>query len=296
MTEGAVYGEVMVDLGVVFRPQFSPASLRPAACAADETGLDELWLWEDCFDHGGVATAAAALAWTTRVRIGVGILPVPLRNPALAAMEIASLAQLFPGRAEIGLGHGVQEWMGQVGARVESPMSLLREHVTVVQRLLAGDTVSFHGRYLHLDDIVLAWVPQTERPRVHIGAVGPKTVALAGELGDGLVLTGGTTPDHLAAQRDRYDAARGDRPGRVTVYLPCVTGVEAAARFEAEPRHWKLDRADDVGVHGDAATIAAAVRRYADAGADAVVLQPPADVDPAEFVRFAGREVGALLR
>lgn len=286
----------MVDLGVVFRPQREPADLRPAAVAADEAGVDELWLWEDCFDHGGVATAAAALAWTTRVRVGVGILPVPLRSPALTAMEIASLARMFPGRAEIGLGHGVQDWMRQIGVAVDSPMTLLREHVTAVRALLAGDSVSFHGRYVNLDDVVLAWPPLSDPPRLHVGAVGPKTVALAGEVGDGVVLTAGTTTAQLVAQRERYDAARRDCRGRVTVYLLCVTGPDAQARYEAEARAWGLDPADDIGVHGDAETVAAAVRRYAQAGADSVVLQPAPDVDPAVFARFAGGEVAPLLR
>src|SRR6266545_3025465 len=44
---------------------------------ADESGLEELWLWEDCFRESGVAAAAAALAWTERLRVGVGLLPVP---------------------------------------------------------------------------------------------------------------------------------------------------------------------------------------------------------------------------
>jgi len=52
---------------------------------------------------------------------------VPLRNVALTAMEIATLARLFPGRLTAGIGHGVQDWMGQAGAKVESPMTLARE-------------------------------------------------------------------------------------------------------------------------------------------------------------------------
>lgn len=105
-------------LGVVFRPQLPPERLRAVVEAADATGLEELWLWEDCFLEGGVATAAMALSWSERVHIGIGLLPVPLRNPALAAMELATLSRAFPGRLRIGLGHGVQDWMEQVGARV----------------------------------------------------------------------------------------------------------------------------------------------------------------------------------
>jgi alkanesulfonate monooxygenase SsuD/methylene tetrahydromethanopterin reductase-like flavin-dependent oxidoreductase (luciferase family) len=229
----------MTRLGIIFRPQIEPERLRATAEAADSSGLDELWLWEDCFDHGGISTASAALAWTDRLHVGVGVLPVPLRNPALAAMEIASLSRMFPDRVEIGLGHGVLDWMGQIGARVESPMTLLREYLTALRSLLAGETVTTDGRYVHLHDVRLAWVPPTP-PRLHLGAVRPKTLALAGELADGTVLTGGTTSGQVRTNRAAFDEAWGDRPGRgqVTVYLMAVTGPEADARLAAELERW----------------------------------------------------------
>jgi alkanesulfonate monooxygenase SsuD/methylene tetrahydromethanopterin reductase-like flavin-dependent oxidoreductase (luciferase family) len=284
----------VTTLGIVFRPQLAPERLRAVAEAADASGVDELWLWEDCFDEGGISAAAAALAWTERLHVGIGVLPVPLRNPALAAMEIATLSRMFPGRIEVAVGHGVQDWMGQVGVRAQSPMTLLREHVTALQALLAGDTVTTSGRYVQLDGVTLGWPPRP-RPALHVGAVKPKTIALAGELADGLVLTGGTTPAGVRAARDAFDAARPGRPGRVTVYLVTTTGPDAAAHFEAEIAHWGLAGRSDVGVAGDADTVAAAVGRWADAGADAVVLQPRADDDPVAFARFAGEQVGPRL-
>jgi alkanesulfonate monooxygenase SsuD/methylene tetrahydromethanopterin reductase-like flavin-dependent oxidoreductase (luciferase family) len=129
----------MTVLGAIFLPQLPPERLRGIADAADEAGLEELWLWEDCFRESGVASAAAVLAWTGRLRVGVGLLPVPLRNVALTAMELATMHRLFPGRLSVAVGHGVQEWMAQVGARVESPVTLLREYVTALRALLRGE-------------------------------------------------------------------------------------------------------------------------------------------------------------
>ena len=288
----------MTMLGAVFLPQLPPERLREVARAADEAGLEELWLWEDCFRESGVASAAAALAWTERVRVGVGLLPVPLRNVALTAMEVATLHRLFPGRVQVGVGHGVQDWMDQVGARVESPVTLLREYVAALRALLRGEEVTTEGCYVRLDRVALAWPPAAV-PAVAAGAVGPRSLRLCGEVADGAILTAGTTPDGVRTARrlveDGRVAAGRDEPYSVTVYLLAATGPGAAQRLRADLRSWGGDPAQ-VGVAGDAQTVADAVQRWADAGADTVVLQPTGDdPDPEGFVRFVARDVRPLV-
>jgi alkanesulfonate monooxygenase SsuD/methylene tetrahydromethanopterin reductase-like flavin-dependent oxidoreductase (luciferase family) len=284
----------MTILGAVFLPQLPPERMRDVASAADEAGLDELWLWEDCFRESGVASAAAALAWTKRLRVGVGLLPVPLRNVALTAMEVATLHRLFPGRVHLGVGHGVQDWMGQVGARVESPMTLLREYLDALRSLLRGDEVTVDGRYVHLDGVRLDW-PPTGPVEVYAGAVGPRSLRLCGELADGTILTGGTTVDGVRAARALIEEGGVTAAHRITVYLEAATGPGATERLHADLATWGSDPAE-VGVAGDAAAVAEAVRRWADAGADAVILQPtPDDPDPEGFVRFAAEQVAPLV-
>jgi alkanesulfonate monooxygenase SsuD/methylene tetrahydromethanopterin reductase-like flavin-dependent oxidoreductase (luciferase family) len=227
----------MTTTGVVFRPQSPPEELRYAVEAADAAGIDELWLWEDCFLEGGLTTAAAALAWSERITVGIGLLPVPFRNPALAAMELATLARLFPGRLAVALGHGVQDWMRQVGAAVDSPMTLLREHTTAVRDLLAGRTVDVRGRYVSLDRVTLDR-PPPQPPRLLVGATGPRTIRLAAELSDGVLLTAASDADAVRRAREIVGTAQ------VVVY--------------AEP---------------NGAPVGDRVAELAEAGADAVILQ-----------------------
>ncbi len=59
-------------LGVTFIPTIEPEQLKDFVWVAEDSGLDEIWLWEDCFKESGVASAAAALAWTERIHVGVG--------------------------------------------------------------------------------------------------------------------------------------------------------------------------------------------------------------------------------
>ncbi|WP_432081434.1 LLM class flavin-dependent oxidoreductase [Streptomyces sp. WAC 04229] len=290
----------MTGLGAVFRPQLAPERLRSVARVADEAGLEELWLWEDCFREGGISTVAAALAWTERVRVGVGLLPVPLRNVAITAMEAATLHRMFPGRAVLGVGHGVQDWMGQVGARAESPLTLLREYLLALRGLLDGQRVTTEGRYVRLDDVALDW-PPAGAVDVFAGATGPRSLRLAGEAADGTVLTASTPPDGVRRARRLIDEGR-EAAGRtdahtVVVYLLAATGSGAAERLRAELVAEGDADVPGLGVAGDAEAVAEAVRRLAEAGADTVILQPTGDEpDPEAFVRFAAEDVRPLVK
>lgn len=290
----------MTTLGAVFVPQLPPERLRAVVRAADESGLEELWLWEDCFLESGVATAAAALAWSERLRVAVGLLPVPLRNVALTGMELATLYRLFPGRAIVGVGHGVQDWMGQVGARPESPVTLLREYVTALRGLLAGERLTVDGRYVRLDNVALDWPPAGVPAPVFVGATGKRTMRLTGEVADGTILTGGTDVDGVRAARHLIDEGRQtagrSTPHPVVVYLHAATGDGADARMAAERARLGYHDGQDVTVAGDAHAVADAVNRWADAGADTVVLQPtPDEPDPEAFMRFVAEQVRPLV-
>ena len=281
--------EAVTTLGAILLPSNPPERLPDLARAADEAGLEQLWLWEDCFLSGGIAAATAALASTTRLQVAIGILPVPFRNVALAAMEIAALHRLFGARAIVGLGHGVQDWMEQVGAQVASPMTLLREYTTALRALLNGETVTTHGRYVRLDEVTLDWPPELA-PELLIGATGPKTLALSGELADGTILTGGTAPSGVRAAKQHIGAAK---EHELVVFVPAATGPGAAERLAEQQNRYGMD---DPGVAGDAKAVAAGLERWIEAGATNVVLQPTTDEpDPEGFFRFVAQQVRPLL-
>ena len=284
-------------VGCVYRPQFPPERLAEAARVADESGVDELWLWEDCFLSGGLTSAAIALSHSSGLTVGIGVLPVPLRNVALTAMEIATLARAFPGRLRVGVGHGVQDWMAQVGEKVGSPLTLMREYLSALSGLLDGQTVTVKGRYVVLDGVALDWPPDTHVDLL-AAATGPKTLRLSGELARGTVISGGTTPSALrdAVAHIRAGTALRDTssPHSVTTYLPCATGPDARRRATADLDS-QADANDHVAAYGTAAEIADAARLWVDAGADTIVFQPPADEDFARFTSFIGTEVCGLL-
>jgi len=265
----------VTTLGAACWPEVPPERLRDVAVAAEEAGLEELWLWEDCFWGGAVPQCAAALAWTSRLRAGIGVLPVPLRNAAATAMDAAMLHRLFPGRVTLGLGHGVQSWMRQVGAAAESPMTLLREQLTAVRALLHGQRLTIEGRYTRLDEVAIEWPPAVPVPPVLAAATGPRTLRLSGEIADGTILDHWTTPDEVRRAREVIDEGRaaGGRADhhRLVIYL-------------------RVDQ-------WDAAEVAARVAALAEARVDAVVLHPSGrdQADPMAFIHFAAERVRPLL-
>ena len=285
-------------LGIAFVPTHAPESLRRLATTAEEAGLDDLWVWEDCFKQSGLASAAAALAWTERVRVGIGLMPAPLRSTAVTAMEVATLARVFPGRFVAGVGHGVQEWMGQAGVRVSSPLTLLREHTLALRALLAGEEVTTSGRYVTLDRVRLDWPPAAPVP-LWLGGVGPRSLALAGELGDGLILANAFTPAEVRETVDVVTAAAraAGRPDPdVHATLIAATGDGAQERVDREVPTWGRAAGEGIGAAGDARAIADGVLALAAAGATAVAVQPTADEPDLEgFVRFLGEEVRPLV-
>jgi alkanesulfonate monooxygenase SsuD/methylene tetrahydromethanopterin reductase-like flavin-dependent oxidoreductase (luciferase family) len=267
----------MPTLAAIFTPDQPPERLGAVAAAAEAAGLAQLWVWEDCFKESGIATATTVLATTSRVTVGIGLLPVPLRNVALTAMEIATLARLFPGRLTVGVGHGVLDWMGQVGARVESPMTLLREYTAALYALLHGQTVTTHGRYVHLDNVALDWPPVVVPPLL-VGGIRPRTVALAGELADGVIIPGGNSPQDVRAALGHFRDGRAVRPGGTSAErAEVVVFVSVAA-------------------DGPAADVAATVGEYTEAGATCIAVEGGEDgTDLEPFVAFLAREVKPLL-
>jgi 5,10-methylenetetrahydromethanopterin reductase len=167
----------------------------------------------------------------------------------------------------------VQDWMGQAGTRAGSPMTLLREYTIALSALLGGQRVTTHGQYVRLDGVALDFPPLVAPPLL-VGGVGPRTVALAGELADGVIMPGGVSPGQVRTASGQFRAARsgyGSGPGQVVVFVA-------------------------VPAQSPARDIAATVNEYSAAGATHVaVLAAEDDADLVQFAAILGHEVRPLV-
>jgi alkanesulfonate monooxygenase SsuD/methylene tetrahydromethanopterin reductase-like flavin-dependent oxidoreductase (luciferase family) len=222
-------------IGVMLPRDLPATQVLEFARRAERLGFDEVWVVEDLGFRGGIAQAGALLASTDRIIVGIGILPAGARNAAFAAMELATLAQLFPGRLIAGIGHGMPDWMRAVGAWPESPLSLLREFTVAVRTLLRGEPGPPAGRYVRTEGVVIDEVPEVVPPVV-LGVRGPKSLAVAGEVADGVNLAEPAAPAYISAALAQVGRAVGDPGFELIAYdLAVVDDDPGRARQRVRP-------------------------------------------------------------
>src|SRR5262249_36042197 len=115
------------------------------AMLADRRGFHTVWFAENAFARGVLPAASACAAATARIGIGIGVFNPYNRHPTLMAMEIAALDELAQGRARLGVGSGVAAATERMGLSSDRPLAAVRDAITIVRAMLAGDEVSYRG-------------------------------------------------------------------------------------------------------------------------------------------------------
>lgn len=158
---------------------------------AESRNFEAVWQAESRLVRDAIVPMAAFAATTNRIKIGSGVINNWTRNAAVIAATFLTLDDLAPDRIICGIGAWWDPLARKVGINRDKPLLAMREVVTVVRDLLARKRVTFHGRFVNLDDVELDVVHGRKEARnvpIYIGATGPKMMALTGEIADGAVL------------------------------------------------------------------------------------------------------------
>jgi 5,10-methylenetetrahydromethanopterin reductase len=183
---------------------------------AEERGFDAVWQAESRLVREATIPLAAFGAVTERIGLGSGVVNNWTRNPALLAATFSTLDDLAPGRVKLGIGAWWDPLAAKVGIQRRQPLLAMRETVTAVRALLADETVTFDGEFVHLDGVELDYVHQPRRPKdvpIYIGATGMKMMELTGEIADGVVLNYLVSPTYNARAMEHL-AVGAARAGR----------------------------------------------------------------------------------
>ena len=279
---------------------------------AQSLGYRSFWTAETTGTEAFSLLAAAGAA-APGMHLGTGVLALQLRTPMVAAMGAATLQALHP-EADILLGVGISSpvvtsrWHGvPYGDR---PLDRVREYVTLVKACLTGEKVDFDGDFYRVKGFRLGLKLGDRTPKVVVGALNPKMLALAGEVADGVLL------NYLPASHVPWSVEQVRKGGDAEIYAYVHAGVgdreqalpkarrdlfsyavvDAYARNFARAgfgdevdaireRHAAGDRdgalaavsdrmCDAIDVIGDADLVRDTVRSYVDAGVDVPVLMP----------------------
>lgn len=164
---------------------------------AEGIGYDDVWLTEHHFTEDGHAPsplpqAAAIAVKTKKIRIGTGVLLLPLYHPVRVAEDCATIDILSGGRFELGVGVGyrVEEFAG-LGIPREQRNGRANEGLEIIRRLWEGETVTYKGKYFQIENARLTPEPvQKPRPPIWVGGFAGAAVKRAARLGDGYIGTG----------------------------------------------------------------------------------------------------------
>src|SRR5688572_21843287 len=172
-----------------------PVDQAALALRADELGFHSVWTAE-AYGSDALTPLAWVGAQTKQIKLGTGIMQMPARAPAATAMAAATLDTLSGGRALLGIGaSGPQVAEGWYGVEYGKPLKRTREYVEIVRRILAREEpLEFHGEYYDIPvqggtglgkPLKLITKPLRSDIPIYLAAIGPKNVALAGEIADG---------------------------------------------------------------------------------------------------------------
>jgi len=239
------------------------------AAAADEAGFDQVWVSHDLFWRSAPVLVAAAAAVTRRVRLGIGIMNPFSAHPAELAMHAATLQELSGGRFLLGLGAGAEEFLAWAGLERPRPLAASRAAVVACRALLARDQPAADASLA-----AAGWQPEAhlrfDGPPVpiYLGAMGPKMLALGGQVADGVL--GLSFPPERAAASAAIVRAAAAAAGRD----PSAVDVPACfwCSIDDDPERAAAPLAEKLAYYGTSISAA----QLADAGLSPASFGPAA--------------------
>ena len=174
-----------IGLSINSRGETSDEELIAIAKLADGLGYHSFWTAES-WGRDAFTILTMIACHTENIRLATGIVNIYSRTPALLAQTISSLDIISNGRAILGLGSSgkvvVEGWHG---VPFDSPLARTREYIEIIRKALSGAPVNHPGKFYQMDRFRMISPPIQEHLPIYVASLGPKNLALTGELADG---------------------------------------------------------------------------------------------------------------
>ena len=185
----------MTKLGVAFTGELSAQQTMKLAKIAEEKNFYSIWHAEHFLLRDALSMLTAIAATTSRIKIATGVISPYTRNLALLAMAIATLNEISTGRFLLGIGTNARFWK-MLGINDKSPIKTLADSVTLLRQLLSDQRVTYESPFIRIHDAKLGFQNKATIP-IYIGALRPKLLEMAGKIGDGVVLSAGSSAKYV---------------------------------------------------------------------------------------------------
>ena len=265
------------------------ATIRQVAQRAEALGFRDLWVTENTLDHVPsvdpltILTYAAAV--TSRIRLGVSVLVLPVSHPIHVAHQVATLDFVSNGRAILGVGLGRAEHYGDFQVPRERRVRRFREGVELIKALWTGAAVDYRGEIFRLQGRAIPLKPvQTPRPPIWLGGDHPDAVRRAAVMADGWMGSGGSS---IATFGKSIPILRAEleKQKRDPATFPISKRVFLSVHERADAARAEVDRwfttvyhnpagADASGVHGTPEQVRERLEAMVAMGATHLLLNP----------------------
>ena len=226
----------MSGFGVSFDGFASFADALALARRAEQAGADGLWMAEHLGYRQSLVSCTAFALRTARARVVPTAISPYLWSPVSVAMAMATIAEAAPGRAALALGSGNPMFLAEAGAKLERPLTAMREFIACLRQLWSGEPGAYRGEMFRLDGMRMAFLPPEPIP-LYLAAMGPRMLRLAGALADGVVLSAGLTVEYCArslamVEAGAREAERDPAALRRAAYVYIAVDPDRAAAVE----------------------------------------------------------------
>lgn len=209
-----------LGLSIASHSGLPPAQIAGVAAAAERAGFAGVFVAEG---HGdALSLCHPVIGATGRVRVGTAVANAALRPPVLAAKTAAQLDIAAGGRFILGLGTANAVMNGRFGIAPFAPLPMIEEYVAVVRAVLAGSPHGFAGAMFRTGAVPLDSPPARVALPIYLGALGPRMLALAGRIADGVILNLMSPAQAGAAVSIVRAAAAGAGRDPASVEVACV--------------------------------------------------------------------------
>tara|TARA_B100000676_G_scaffold297145_1_gene338390 strand:- start:46533 stop:47603 length:1071 start_codon:yes stop_codon:yes gene_type:complete len=189
-------GDIGLQFTIHIANQYTVPEIVELTQVAHDQGFDQVWV-NDNLCHRNIFVVLAAMAAKVPIKLGTAILVPYFRNPVDLADSMAALTELTEGRElSIGIARGAHAIAGKQTTPAK-PLATVRETVSSVKALLAGETISFAdypavASYFNMNpDWPFKLEFETKAPvRFYTGGNGPKIMRIAARIMDGILIGG----------------------------------------------------------------------------------------------------------